>query len=370
METKILNTSKKKDINQFKSLPFKLYHGNPYWVPPIPGEIEFAMNRSKHPFYAHSEADFVIVKSGREVLGRILVIHNKNYCDFHKENTAFFYYYEAIDDQQVANLLLDAAIEWCKARGIREIVGQRGLLRSACIGFLVDGFDQQPATGMTYNLPYYENQMLKFGFEKFSDHYSGVLDTHINPKIHEVAKKVLSRGNFRVKTFKSIDEMKTWIPKMDDIHHRAFSANPGFVPSTPAEFDDLAGNILALADPQYVKAIMYDEEIAGFIIAFPNINKGLRFAKSRFYPFGWLGLILAKAYPSVIDIEVVGMLPEYQGLGGNAVLYSELDKTISAPRIKWAEITQVDERNIKSKADMNTMNVVWNKTHRTFRKIL
>jgi hypothetical protein len=328
------------------------------------------MDKSRHPFYAHSEADFIAVESGRDILGRILVIHNKNYCDYHKENTAFFYYYEAVEDQQVANLVLSAAQDWCKKRKISEIVGSRGLLRSACIGLLVDGFDQQPATGMTYNLPYYQKQILDCGFEKFTDHYSGYLETHINPNIHDVAKKVLSRGKFRVQTFKTINEMKTWIPRVDEIHHRAFSENPGYVPSTHAEFEDQAGNILALADPRYVKAIMYENEIAGFIIAFPNINNGLRFARSKLYPIGWLGLLLSKAYPSVIDIEVVGMLPEYQGLGGNALLYSELDKTINGPRIKKAEIVQVDERNIKSKADMDTMNVVWNRTHRTFRKVI
>lgn len=370
MKIRKLDTSKKKDVQHFKSLPFKLYRDNRYWVPPIPGEIEFAMDRTRHPFYAHSYADFFIVESDREVLGRILVLHNKNYCEFQKVNTAFFFYYEAVEDQEVANLLTNAAQDWCKKRNINEIVGSRGLLRSACIGLLVEGFDQEPATGMTYNLPYYEKQLINCGFDKFSDHFSGVLSTHINPKVHEVAKKVLSRGKFSVQTFKTTEEMKAWIPRVDEIHHRAFSENPGFVPSTPAEFDDLAGNIIALADPRYVKAIMYGNEIAGFIIAFPNINSGLRFAKSRFYPIGWLGLLLAKAYPSVIDIEVVGMLPEYQGLGGNALLYSELDKTITGPRIKRAEIVQVDERNIKSKSDMDTMQVVWNKTHRTFRKVL
>jgi len=370
LETRILDSSKQKDVQRFKSLPFKLYRENPVWVPPIPGEIEFSMDKARHPFFAHSEADFIVVESGRDILGRILVIHNKNYCNYHKENTAFFYYYEAVDDQPVANMLFSAAQDWCKKRKIREIVGSRGLLRSACIGLLVEGFDQEPATGMTYNHPYYEKQVLNCGFQKFTDHYSGILETHINSKVHDVAQKVLSRGKFRVKTFKSTAEMKAWIPKVDEIHHRAFSDNPGFVPSTPEEFEDLAGNILALADPRYVKAIMYEEETAGFIIAFPNINKGLRFARGRLYPFGWLGLLLAKANPSVIDVEVVGMLPEYQGLGGNALLYSELDKTISGPHIKRAEIVQVDERNFKSKSDMDTMNVVWNKTHRTFRKVI
>jgi len=370
LEIRILDTSKKKDVRQFKSLPFKIYHGNSCWVPPIPGEVEFAMDRLHHPFYAHSEADFIVVESGRDTLGRILVLHNKNYCEFHKENTAFFYYYESVDDQQVADLLLSAAQDWCKKRQIKELVGSRGLLRSNCIGLLVEGFDQQPATGMTYNLPYYEKQITTNGFEKNTDHFSGYLENHINHAVHQAAKRVLERGNFSVQNFSNTDEMKAWIPKVDEIHHRAFAENPGFVPSTPAEFEELAGNIIALADPRYVKAIMHGNEIAGFIIAFPNINSGLRFARGHFYPIGWLGLLLAKKYPSVIDVEAIGLLPEYQGLGGNAVLYSELDKVIQGPRIKRAEIVQVDERNFKSKSDMQTMQVVWNKTHRTFKKVL
>ena len=152
MNTRILDTTKNKDIRVFKSLPFKLYRNNSFWVPPIPGEIDFAMDRNHHPFFAHSEADFIVIESKKDILGRIAVLHNKNYCDFHKVNTAFFYYYEAVRDQEVATLLFNAAEEWCHQRKITEIYGPRGFLRSNCIGLLVDGFDQQPATGMTYNL--------------------------------------------------------------------------------------------------------------------------------------------------------------------------------------------------------------------------
>lgn len=370
METRILDTTKKKDIRLFKSLPFRLYNKNPYWVPPIPGEIEFAMDRNRHPFYAHSEADFIIVQSGRKILGRIAVLHNKNYCEFHKVNTGFFYYYESVDDQQVADLLFSAAEDWCRKRKLTELYGPRGLMRSDCIGMLVDGFDQQPATGMIYNMPYYPSQLSALGFEKLSDHFSGSLDRHLDHKIHDVAKKVLARGNFQLLNFESTSEMEAWIPRMNEVHHRVFAGNPGFIPSTNKEFDLLAHNILALADPRYVKLILHENEIAGFIIAFPNLNRGLRFAKGRMFPFGWFALLLDKKFSRVIDIEAVGLLPEYQGLGGNAVLYSVLDRVLTISHVKHAEIVQVDERNVRSKSDMQTMQVVWNKTHRTFRKML
>ncbi len=370
MQARILDTTNPKDVRLFKHLPFKLYRGNPYWVPPIPGEIEFAMDRANHPFYAHSDADFIVVESGKDVLGRLVVMHNKNYCEFHKVSTAFFYYYECVEDQQAADLLISAAEDWCRKREIAELYGPRGLLRSDCIGMLVQGFDRHYATAMTYSLPYYQKQWLNKGFEKFSDHFSGYLDYHIDKKIHTVAKKVLSRGNFTVKSFKTTKEMEAYIPQMDEVHHRAFAANPGFVPSTAAEFDHLARNILALADPRFMKLIMHGNDIAGFLIAFPNINAGLKRARASLYPFGWFFLLLDKLFTRTIDVEGVGVLPEYQGLGGNVLLYSEIDRVLAHTKIKHAEIVQVDERNFRSKSDMETMQVVWDKTHRTFTKKL
>ena len=368
MQARILDTTNSKDIRKFKALPNRLYRGNRFWVPPVPGEIEFAMRRDKHPFYAHSEADFILVESGREVVGRVAVLHNRNFCQFHKVNTAFFYYYEAVEDDEVARLLLSTAQEWCAERKIETLMGPRGLLRSNCIGMLVEGFDQLTATGMTYNLPYYQHQLTANGFIKHNDHFSGCLEQHIDRRIHDVAKKVLAKGNFRVHRFKTVQEMKEWIPLVDEVHHRAFANNPDFVPSTPAEFEVLAGSIIALADPRYVEVVLHDDEIAGFLIAFPNINRGLRFARGRMLPLGWLGLLLDKKFSRLLDVEGVGLLPEYQGLGGNAVLYAELDRVTQGARFKHAEIVQVDERNLRSKADMNTMQVTWNKVHRTFEK--
>ncbi|KAF0112467.1 MAG: hypothetical protein FD147_63 [Chloroflexi bacterium] len=370
MKTRILDTNNPRHVKQFRLLPFSIYRKNPYWVPPLPGEIEFAMDRKKHPFYAHSDADFIVVESEKQIVGRIAVMKNANYCDYHKTNTAFFYYFESIDDQQVAEALLFAAEDWCFKRKISELYGPRGLLRSNCIGLLVDGFDQHPATGMIYNMPYYQIQLETAGYQNFSDHFSGYLDSHIDQRIHNVAKKVLSRGNFVVRSFHSTSEMQNWIPRMDEIHHRAFADNLGFCPSTPEEFNLLAKNILAIADPRYMKLILRGDDIAGFLIAFPNINQGIKFSRGNLFPFGWMALLLAKKYTRILDIEAVGLLPEYQGLGGNAVLYAEIDKVLHNSHFKKAEIVQVDERNYRSRSDADTMKVVWNKRHRTFKKSL
>ena len=370
MQVRKLEKNNKVHTRIFKSLPFQLYENNPYWVPPFPGEIEKVMQPEKHPFYQHSDADFFVVENENQILGRIAVLHNQMYCEFHNVKFGFFYYFESVNDPEVARLLFQTAEEWCRERDLDTLIGPKGFLRSNGNGILVEGFDQLPAVGVPYNPPYYQSLIEANGFEKSHDHLSGYLDRHPNPKIHLIAEKVLDRGNFRIQHFYDTAEIIRWIPRVDEIQQKAFNSNPNYYPTTPAEFDLLAKNILAIADPKFLKAIMHQNDVAGFLVAYPNINRALQKARGRLLPLGWLYLLQEKKNPHILDINGVGLLPEYQGLGGNALLYSELDNVIHSTRIKKAEIVQVDERNLRSKSDMESMGVRFSKIHRTYYKKL
>jgi len=370
MQVRKLEKNSKADTNTFESLPFLLYEGDLFWVPPFPGEIEKVMQPDKHPFYTHSEADFFVVEDKARVLGRIAVLHNHMFCEFHNVKTGFFYYFDAVNDPEVARMLFLTAEDWCRERNLDTLIGPKGFSRSSGNGLLVEGFDQLPAVGIPYNAPYYQTLIEANGFEKSHDHLSGYLERHPNPKIHLIAEKVLARGNFRIKHFYDTDEIIRWIPRIDEVQQKAFASNPNYYPTTSAEFEQLARNILAIADPKYLKAIMREDYVAGFLIAYPNINHALQKAKGKLFPLGWLYLLQEKNNPVILDINGVGLLPEYQGLGGNALLYSELDNVIHSTRIKKAEIVQVDERNLRSKSDMENMGVSFSKIHRTYYKKL
>jgi len=368
METLILNKEKRSDFRKFNSLPYSLYKGNPYWVPPFAGEMERVMNPHKNPFYAHSEADFIIVESKREILGRIAILHNRNYCMFHHTETAFFCYFECIEDQQVAARLFDAAENWSRQRGLALLLGSRGFLRSSGIGILVEGFNTLPAMGIPYNHPYYSTLIESCGFTKAFDHYSGVLEKRSDPMIHQMAKKVMERGHFHILIFSNSSEIVPWIPKIDEVNHAIFPANPNYYPSTSQEFELISRNFLDMADPRLTKLILHNGDIAGIIVAFPNINKSLKKCGGHLFPLGWLAVSAEKKHPTTIDLNMIGLLPQYQGLGGNVLLYSELDKLISNYRIKKAEVVQIDERNFRSKSDIQNLGVTISKTHRTYQK--
>ncbi len=370
MQIRKIDTNQKRDVRKFIRFPFQLYKGNKFWVPPLISDMELVLDRNRHPFYQHSDAEFLLAESEGEVLGRLAVIHNRNYCAVHQETTGFFYYADFIDDPQVVNGLLTAALEWAKQRGLTRLMGPRGMLRSAAIGMLKEGFEYLPAVGQNYNHAYYNTHMDRFGFEKETDHFTGILNrnSHFPPRMYEAAERLKQRGEYWVKTFTSRKEMYALIPEVDRIHHEAFRNNPGFYPSTPEEFSLIARSMIAIADPRYIKIIMKGNEVAGFALTYANISRGLQRARGKLFPLGWYYILREKSISPIIDGNGIGLLPQYQGMGANILLYTELDQTLrSRPHLEKMYLVQVDERNFKSKSDMETIGTNWCIAHRTYR---
>jgi GNAT superfamily N-acetyltransferase len=369
MRIRLLNIEKQHDTQLFIHFQSELYRGCSQWVPPLHSEMQLVMDRSRHPFYQHSEADFFIAESEGQVLGRIAVLYNHLFCEYHKQATAFFYYFESIHDPEVSAGLFNAALDWCRVRQVKSILGPKGFSRSSGLGLLIEGFEYSPAVGIPYNLSYYPALVEQIGFKKETDHLSGYLDKiqHFPENVYTIADKVQQRSKFWVKTFRNKAEMRRWIPAVEIVNQKAFQNNPGYYPSTPEEFQLLANGMIQIADPHLIKLIMHEDNVAGFIIAYANISNALRESHGRMWPWGWLWLARDMKRSKQVDLNGVGLLPEYQGLGGNALLYTELEKTLREFNFEQAEIIQVDERNFKSKSDMERLGVHWSKRHRTYR---
>ena len=372
MKIKKIDTQNKRDLRHFFQLPFDLYKNDPNWVPPMLGDIKFSLNRRSHPFYKHSEAEYFIVKEGVQVLGRIAVIDNERYKAYTHEKTGFFYFFEVINDIQVARLLFNTAFDWSFERGLVKIIGPKGLAQGDSQGMLVEGFQYKPAIGIAYNPEYYNDFVTDSGFTKELDYRSGYLttDMQVPDRIIKLAERVKNRRGFNVKVFENKDEMRVWIPKIKDVYNEAFKAVPSFVPITEGEVQLIADRILSIADPQLLKLIFKNEELIGFLFAYHNISDGIQKAKGRIFPFGWFHLMRAFKRTKWMDINGIGLLPDHQGLGATAVLYTELEKSTRAFPFEYVDVVQIAETNQKSFGEMDNLGVHWHKRHRVYKKIL
>ena len=373
MNVKQVNLGNKKEVEAFIHFPFELYRDHLLWVPPLLGGIRSALNPESHPSYQHTEAAFFTAQSGSEILARVGVAQNHRHNEYTKTRKAFFCFFEVTNDQQAANGVFERAVVWAKKRGLEMIIGPRGLIGSDGSGILVEGFEHPPALNVPYNYPYYDSLVTNFGFKKDTQHYSGFIDltTYQFPeRIFDMAEKIRTRGGFSIKSFHSTKELLAWAPRALEVHRTAFVNNHEYYPPTEGESQSIIDDLLSVADPRLIKLILHGEDVVGFILAYPNINEGIRKAKGGLWPFGWYHLLQAKKKSKWVDVNGLGILPEFRGMGSNALLYLELVKTIKELGYEHLEAVMVDENNFRSKSDNLTMGVTFYKTHRCYEMLI
>ena len=122
------------------------------------------LDRGKNPFFEHAEADYFLAERNGETVGRIAAIANRAHTDAHHDRVGFFGFFESIEDQQVADELLDAGATWLRARGFDTMRGPASFSTNDESGLLIDGFDTPPVLMMPHNPPYYLSLLEHAGF--------------------------------------------------------------------------------------------------------------------------------------------------------------------------------------------------------------
>jgi GNAT superfamily N-acetyltransferase len=369
---KIVDPLDRAAVRRFLRLPFRLYAGHPLWVPPLLLDAAMQLDSRRHPFYEHSEAAFFLaVRDGQDV-GRIAALENRPFNRYHKTRQAQFYLFECIDDLEVAAALIDAASDWARARGLDTLVGPKGFGALDGYGMLVDGFEFRPAmTMMNYNPPAYPRFLEALGFEKEVDFVSCYLNRkryRLPERIHRVAERAARRSGLRVVRFQTKAELRRWADRIGEAYNRTFVNNWEYYPLSAKEIRFLTDSLLTVADPRLVKLIARDEEIVGFLFTFPDVSAALQRSRGRLLPFGVADLLLEAGRTRWLAINGAGVLPEYQGRGGNALLYVELQRTLEESRFQHADLTQVAETAVQMRRDLLNIGGVPYKNHRVFRK--
>jgi hypothetical protein len=371
MQVRKLDTERRSDVHRFIAFPFELYHSCPQWVPPLWPEMRQVMSRKKHPFYLHSEADFFLVESAGQTMARAMVMNNRNYNDHHGKHTAFFYFFDSVNDTHVCQVLFNAIADWARSRDLEEIVGPKGILPGGDgLGVLVEGFDQLPALTIPYNFDYYDALLQHAGFTKETDYLSGYLpgDHKLPQRFFDIADKVKERRGFSIKTFKSKREALSAFRDIGSLYNQAFVDNWEYCPITKEELNVLAEHLKAIVDLKLAKLVMKDGKMVGFVLAYPDISLAIQKTRGRIWPFGWIPLLREFKRTEVGNVNGVGLLPEYRGVGANALLYTEVAKSIHDFGWERAEIVQVEEGNTKSLQDMSAIGVIWHKRHRVYHR--
>jgi GNAT superfamily N-acetyltransferase len=365
-----VNAKNKADVRRFIDVPFRLYRGHELWVPPIRVDVSTRLNPDKHPFYEHSEAEFFLAVRNGEDVGRIALIENKAYNRYHNKHQAQFYYFESVEDQEVVKALFERAFEWARRRGLDQIVGPKGFGPLDGYGMLVDGFEHRPAmTMMNYNPPFYPEMMSQLGFRKevdFVSCYLGADKFKLQERVHRIAQRAANRSGLAVKRFRNKRELLSWAPKIGQTYNDTFIHNWEYYPLTEKEIKFVTDEILTIADPRLIKIITHGDDVVGFLFGFADVSAAIQRNRGRLFPLGILDILIEKKRTDWIALNGAGVLPEFQGRGGNALLYSEMEKTLHEFGFRHADLTQVAESAEQMRRDLENVGGVPYKNHRVF----
>lgn len=370
-----VNPRSHRDVKDFLKLPFRLYHDVPQWTPPLMMG-ERARFKPNFPYFKHSDAAFYLIRDADgEAIGRIAVQNNRPFNEYRNHKDALIYLYEAVDDENVARCLFDAASEWAVKQGLDRLVGPKGFMQSDGIGLLVDGFEHRPAIGIPYNHRYYVRHFEEVaGMTKEIDYISAKISRHgyeYPQKMRDLAIKVKERRGFSVPQFKSVSEIRPYFPMLRKAYNAAFANLWAYTPIPEVDMDAMFENMLIVAHPKLVKLIFKDGEVVGFLVALPDISAAIKRQKGELLPFGWIDLLLEKRRTKWLNFLINAVLPQYQGLGANMILYDEMAKTLLDDRYEFADLVQVQESNMKMLGDIE--HLIENdryKRHRVYHKAL
>jgi GNAT superfamily N-acetyltransferase len=343
------------EMREFIKFPWRVYAGDPHWVPPLLLERKRFFDPRHNPFFQHAEAAYFVARRNGAICGTIAACVDHNYIRFQNEQAGLFGFFEVQRDYDAAARLLDAARDWLRQQGMHVLRGPFNFSTNQEVGLLIDGFDHDPVVLTTYNPPYYQEFVERYGLVKAKDLYAYWLDAGPPPAgMLQAAERVRQHAGVTIRPM-NLRDFKTEALRVRDIYNRAWSGNWGFVPVTEEEIQEMARGLKLIVDPDLTLFAELDGQPVGFVICIPDVNRALKPLNGRLFPFGWLKFLLGKRRLNFVRIFTLGVLPEHHPVGVGALLYQRVWETGVRKGYVAGEMSWILEDNGPMNAAMQMM---------------
>jgi hypothetical protein len=369
-EIEIIPVKGEKDLHRFVVLPWKIYRGDPNWVPPLIGDTKNMLRPAKHPFFHHAEVALFLARRRGEWVGRIAALINHNHNSFSEEKTGFFGFFESIDDAAVSGALLETAARWCVERGMDRLRGPANFSTNEECAMLVDGFDSPPCVMMPYNPPYYPTLLERAGFVKAKDLVAFHLKSETIPdRLIRFGEEIAKRENVTVRSM-DMKHFREEVDRVRFVYNQAWERNWGFVPMTDEEIDHMAKSLKPVVDKDLIIFIEKDGSPIGFTMALPDVNQALHHANGRLFPFGLLKILYYARKIRKLRVLTLGILKEHRGKGLDVLLYLQLFRNGFKRNYNEGEFSWVLEDNAVMRRPLERIGSKVYKTYRFYEKPL
>ncbi len=338
-------------LSRFFDVAESIYASDPNWVAPVRADLAKVF-QDENPFFRHGEIQLFIARRDSRDVGRIAAILDRNHNSFHGERIAFFGFFEAVDDPEVAARLLEAVAVWGRERKMTVLRGPANPTLNDEAGLLVEGFDSPPVVMMTYNPRYYPVLLEAQGLRKAKDLLAYWFPLEAKPleRLSRIADRFRARAADIVVRNVSKGSLAGDLAKLREVYNEAWEKNWGFVPMTPEEMDFMARRL----KPLLVEELLWLAEAkkpdgtlepVAFMLMLPDYNVAIAPMGGRLLPFGWLKFLLGTRKIKTVRVPILGIKADYRLRGIQSIMMADSLRFLLSKGYTGAEVSWLLEDN-------------------------
>ena len=375
MAINIVEVTNHSSLRKFVKFNIQLYAGNPYHVPGLIEDEMMTLRKDKNPAFEFCESIYFLAYKDNKIVGRIAGIINRKANTTWNQQYARFGFVDFIDDVEVSSALFKAVEQWAVGKGMNGIQGPLGFTDLDHEGLLVWGFDRLGTMATAYSFPYYQEHLAKLGYVKDQDWKEFLIQIpkEIPEKHRRISDIVMKKYGLTIKKFKRTKEIWPYAKKIFELFNEAYRPLYGYSELSDKQIDYYVKMYIPMLRLDLITLIVResDDKVVGIGLTLPSLSKALQKAKGRLLPFGWFHLLKTLyGKGQVVDLYMVGVLPEYQNKGVNALLFYDLIPICNRIGYTLAESNPELELNYKVQSLWDYFEITHHKTRRAFIKHL
>lgn len=370
----VKSVTSNKDYLDFVKFPFQIYKNHPHWIPPLIVDEFNTLKPSKNPVYKNADAKLFLACRNKKIVGRIAVM--VNWLEINKlgKKKARFGWYDVIDDLTVSKMLFKEVEKFALNHHLETIEGPMGFSNFEKAGLLTHGYDQVPTLATIYNYPYYLQHLTQLGFKQNLKWVEYEIDFPSEEKIEKLnrfANLIKKRYELKVVKIKRTKQVLPYLYELFELIEDSYKLLETYVPIQKFQIENYKNRFLKFISPHYIKLIVdKDGKLIAFSVTIPSIEKALKKAKGKLFPFGIYHIKRALAKNNRAAFYLIGIHPSYMGKGIPSIIFNEMAKVFVVKNIRTFETNPELETNFEVQQLWKKYNPRLHKRRATFSKTI
>lgn len=374
MSIEIRKVETKRELKSFIRYNYELYKNNPYSVPDLYEDMLATFSAEKNPAFEFCEADYFLAYREGRIVGRVAAIINHRANETWHKKAVRFGWIDFEDDITISCALIETVKEWGRKHGMTELEGPLGFTDMDAEGMLIEGFEELSTIATIYNHPYYPRHMEQLGLEKACDWVERkiYIPDAIPEKHQRISRIVAEKYGLHVRKLKSRREafQNNTAHRIFELINEAYAPLFGYSKMTERQIDGYVKQYIPILDLRMVTLVEDSEDnIVAVGVSMPSMSRALQKAHGRLFPFGWWHLLKALKWKrdEMLDLLLIGVHPDYQSKGVNALIFADLIPVYQQMKFRYAESNPELEVNENVQKQWQYFDVQQHKRRRCYR---